>query len=228
MLLETWHLISHGCFVDIGRVVLGRAVLQKILLTQAKASDYLIIPVGFFLSRAATHRTATMKLQTALLILFTPQIHSFQPSIPPRRNTSLSYYKPNLPLSSRLSEIKSELANIQKNGLDKFLLDEISTAQKRLTNDVGNAEKVADAIVKKGRGEEGKLIRDTLRSDDEMAAVLNGLKGVRQELDEVRGVKELGGVVEETIKNDLLLESGELLSVQVLVHWIVSRAKRFS
>lgn len=94
---------------------------------------------------------------------------------------------------------------------------------------MGNAEKVADAIVKKGRGEEGKLIRDTLRSDDEMAAVLNGLKGVRQELDEVRGVKELGGVVEETIKNDLLLESGELLSVQVLVHiGLLSRAKRFS
>lgn len=81
---------------------------------------------------------------------------------------------------------------------------------------MGNAEKVADAIVKKGRGEEGKLMRDTLRSDDEMAAVLNGLKGVRQELEEVRGVKELGGVAEETIKNDLLLESGELLLVQIL------------
>ncbi|KAL7507481.1 hypothetical protein ACHAXN_004672 [Cyclotella atomus] len=157
-----------------------------------------------------------MKLQTALSILFTPKIHSFQPSLPPRRATSLSYYQPNLPLSSRLSEIKSELTNIQNKGLDKFLLDEISAAQKRLNNDVGNAEKVADAIVKKGRGEEGKLMRDTLRSDDEMAAVLNGLKGVRQELEEVRGVKELGGVAEETIKNDLLLES-DLQSVTAKV-----------
>lgn len=54
-------------------------------------------------------------------------------------------------------------------------------------------------------------MRDTLRSDDDMTAALNGLKGVRQELEEARGVKELGGVVEETVKNDLLLESGEFL-----------------
>lgn len=154
-----------------------------------------------------------MKLCIALPILLIPQSSAFQPTrLPPRRtSTRLAYYKSNLPFSSRLSEIKSELTNIQKGGLDKFLLDEIASAQKRLNNDVGNAEKIAGAIVKNGRGEEGKLMRDTLRSDDDMTAALNGLKGVRQELEEARGVKELGGVVEETVKNDLLLESGEFL-----------------
>lgn len=66
---------------------------------------------------------------------------------------------------------------------------------------------MADAIVKRGRGEEGKLMRDAAK--DGANAVLNGLRGVRQELEEARGVKELGGVLEETVKNDLLLESGE-------------------
>lgn len=147
----------------------------------------------------------------ALLFLLAPPTESFQPLLPNRhrRTTHLSYYKPNLPLSSRLSEIKSELTNIQKGGLDKFLLDEINTAQKRLSNDLGRAEKNADNIMKKGRGDEGKLMRDTLKNSDEMNVLLNSLKGVRQELEEVRGLKELGGVVEETLKNDLMLENGQ-------------------
>lgn len=59
-------------------------------------------------------------------------------------------------------------------------------------------------------------MRETLRNEDDMAAVLNGLKGVRQELEEVRGVKELSSVVEETVKNDLLLENGEIMWQAVL------------
>ena len=155
-------------------------------------------------------------------LFFTPSL-SFHPSLPPKRHTSLSYYKPNLPLSSRLSEIKSELTNIQARGLDKFLLDEIASAQKRLSNDVNNAEKYADQIVKKGRGEEGQLMRDALKNaGDGELGILNGLKGVRQELEEVKVVKELSGVVEETLKNDLLLENGEfwvLLVGSLLCHF---------
>ena len=145
--------------------------------------------------------------QALLLLLFFAPTNSFQPARISRTSSRLSYYKPNLPLSSRLAEIKSELTTLQKGGIDKFLLDEIASAQKRLSSDASDAERMADAIVKRGRGEEGKLMRDAAK--DGANAVLNGLRGVRQELEEARGVKELGGVLEETVKNDLLLESGE-------------------
>jgi hypothetical protein len=53
-------------------------------------------------------------------------------------------------------------------------------------------------------------MRDALKNaGDGELGILNGLKGVRQELEEVKVVKELSGVVEETLKNDLLLENGE-------------------
>ncbi|KAL7518505.1 hypothetical protein ACHAWX_004986 [Stephanocyclus meneghinianus] len=132
-----------------------------------------------------------------------------------REPTELFYYKPDLPLSSRLSEIKSELSTLKSRGIDKFLLDEIAAAQKRLSNDVRAAEKYADGIVKKGRGEEGKLMREAMRSsgnDESVTVLVNGLKGVRQELEEVRGVNALGEVAVETAKNDLLLEK-DMLSV---------------
>jgi hypothetical protein len=148
-----------------------------------------------------------------------PQIQSFIPTNQSHRTTQLHYYKPNLPLSSRLSEIKSEFTQIRENGIDKFLLDEISAAQKRLNADVGEVEKNAGEIVRRGRGEEGKMMREVVKAseasgmngEEEMAVVLNCLKGVRQELEEVRGIKGLGDVVEKTVKNDLLLERGMCL-----------------
>ena len=150
-----------------------------------------------------------------LLLLLNHPAHPFLlPSITkPRTRSSasspLSYYKPNLPLSSRLTEIQSELTNIKNNGIDKFLLDEINEAQKRLHINVGEAEQHANGIVKKGRGEEGQWIRDAIKnSDDTTDGIMNGLKGIRQELEEVRAVKELSGVLEDTLKNDLLLENG--------------------
>lgn len=150
------------------------------------------------------------------LLLLLLQNHPAHPFLLPstltkqrtRSRSALSYYKPNLPLSSRLSEIQSELTNIKNNGLDKFLLDEINQAQKRLHFDVDQAEKHANDIVKKGRGDEGQWIRDAIKNNDDADGILNGLKGIRQELQEVRGVKELSGVLEETLKNDLMLENG--------------------
>ena len=151
-----------------------------------------------------------------LLLLLNHPAHPFLlPSITkPRTRSSASssplfYYKPNLPLSSRLTEIQSELTNIKNNGIDKFLLDEINEAQKRLHINVGEAEQHANGIVKKGRGEEGQWIRDAIKNtDDTTDGIMNGLKGIRQELEEVRAVKELSGVLEDTLKNDLLLENG--------------------
>ena len=151
--------------------------------------------------------------QSLLLVLFFVPATSFQPSRITRTPTLLSYYKPNLPFSSRLSEIKSELTTLQKGGIDTFLLDEIALAQKRLSSDASDVERMADAIVKRGRGEEGKLMRDTVK--DGANALLNGLRGVRQELEELRGVKKLGDVLEETVKNDLLLETGTLFLLNV-------------
>eukprot|EP00804_Cyclotella_cryptica_P016560 CCRYP_004750-RB/>CCRYP_004750-RB protein AED:0.38 eAED:0.38 QI:59/1/0.75/1/1/1/4/256/817 len=157
----------------------------------------------FYLCSASLRPTSSFHLPTN-------RNNSLRPTRTSRRKrTTLFYYKPNLPLSSRLSEIKSELSTLQSRGIDKFLLDEIAAAQKRLSNDVQTAEKYADGIVKKGRGEEGRMMREAMKSsgnEESSTALVNGLKGVRQELEEVRGVKALGDVAEETVKNDLLLE----------------------
>ena len=121
---------------------------------------------------------------------------------PTQRSSSstLSYYKPDEPFSKRLSHVQSELESIRDGGgVQKFITDELTSAEKKLMNSVDYANQYANKVSDSDRDEihlAKQILKGALKQGREIASEV---KEIKREFDELQAAKILERVLHKTL-----------------------------
>ena len=117
-------------------------------------------------------------------------------------------YKSDEPFSERLSQVQSELESVKDEGLQQFVLDELLSAEKKLSF----AAKVSDSDRDEIRLAK-QILKGALKQGREIA---NEVKEVKRGFDELQAAKILEGATEDIVSKDVLVERGKLNSLVAL------------
>jgi hypothetical protein len=122
--------------------------------------------------------------------------HTFLP--PQQHDTHLFYYKSDEPLSERLNQVQSELEAVKEEGLQQFVLDELISAEKKLSfvSKVSNSDRDEIRLAK-------QILKGALKQGREIA---NEVKEVKRGFDELQAAKILEGATEDIVAKDVLVE----------------------
>ena len=145
-----------------------------------------------------------------------------------RRTTAsrwlLAYYPNDETLSERLRNVKDEWDNVRKDGIGKFLSDEIELAEKLMRGNAKSAVKEANDVMEGGGatatvemsstsssgGGDDYLLREGFHAMATAGGRLAGeVRAVRQELDVSRAARGVEGAAEDVVGADVLIERGE-------------------
>lgn len=116
-------------------------------------------------------------------------------------SSTLSYYKPDEPFSKRLSHVQSELESIQDGGI----LDELTSAEKKLMHNVDYANQYANKVSDSDRDEihlAKQMLKGALKQGREIASEV---KDIKREFDELQAAKILESA---TQCKDVSMEKG--------------------
>lgn len=130
-----------------------------------------------------------------------------------RSLSHLFYYKSDEPFSERLNVIQSELESIKDEGLHQFIIDELTSAQKKLMNDFDYALQFANKVSDSDSDEirlAKKILKGALERGREIA---NEVREVKREFDELQAAKILEGISEDIVKKNFLVEKGKTFNV---------------
>ena len=128
------------------------------------------------------------------------------------QQTHLFYYKSDEPFSERLSQVQSEFESVKDEGLQQFVLDELLSAEKKLSF----AAKVSDSDRDEIRLAK-QILKGALKQGREIA---NEVKEVKRGFDELQAAKILEGATEDIVSKDVLVERGKLLSSLVALPFL--------
>ncbi|KAL7451028.1 hypothetical protein ACHAWC_004245 [Mediolabrus comicus] len=130
---------------------------------------------------------------------------------PTQRSSSstLSYYKPDEPFSKRLSHVQSELESIHDGGgLQQFITDELTSAEKKLMNNVDYANQYANKVSESDRDEihlAKQILKGALKQGREIASEV---KEIKREFDELQAAKILESATQDIVYKDVSVEKG--------------------
>jgi hypothetical protein len=130
---------------------------------------------------------------------------------PTQRSSSstLSYYKPDEPFSKRLSHVQSELESIHDGGgLQQFITDELTSAEKKLMNNVDYANQYANKVSDSDRDEihlAKQILKGALKQGREIASEV---KEIKREFDELQAAKILESATQDIVYKDVSVEKG--------------------
>lgn len=118
-------------------------------------------------------------------------------------SSTLSYYKPDEPFSKRLSHVQSELESIQNGGgLKQFILDELTSAEKKLMHNVDYANQYANKGSDSDRDEihlAKQMLKGALKQGREIASEV---KEIKREFDELQAAKILESATQDIVYKD--------------------------
>ncbi len=124
-------------------------------------------------------------------------------------SSTLSYYKPDKPFSKRLSHVQSELEYIQDGGgLQQFITDELTSAEKKLMNSVDYANQYANKVSDSDRDEihlAKQILKGALKQGREIASEV---KEIKREFDELQAAKILESATQDIVYKDVSVEKG--------------------
>jgi len=120
----------------------------------------------------------------------------------PSSSSHLFYYKSDEPFSERLNQVQSELESVKDEGLQQFVMDELLSAEKKLSF----ASKVSDSDRNEIRLAK-QILKGALKQGREIA---NEVKEVKRGFDELQAAKILEGATEDIVAKDVLVEKGEI------------------
>lgn len=134
----------------------------------------------------------------AAFIVQSKSRHTF---LPPKKHTHLFYYKSDEPFSERLNQVQSELESVKEEGLQQFVLDELLSAEKKLSfvSKVSDSDRDEIRLAK-------QILKGALKQGREIA---NEVKEVKRGFDELQAAKILEGATEQIVAKDVLVEKGE-------------------
>ncbi len=134
----------------------------------------------------------------AAFIVQSKSRHTF---LHPQQHTHLFYYKSDEPFSERLNQVQSELESVKEEGLQQFVLDELLSAEKKLSfvSKVSDSDRDEIRLAK-------QILKGALKQGREIA---NEVKEVKRGFDELQAAKILEGATEKIVAKDVLVEKGE-------------------
>ncbi len=147
----------------------------------------------------------------AAFIVQSKSRHTF---LPP---THLFYYKSDEPFSERLNQVQSELESVKEEGLQQFVLDELLSAEKKLSfaSKVSDSDRDEILLAK-------QILKGALKQGREIA---NEVKEVKRGFDELQAAKILEGATEQIVAKDVLVEKGENIDQvcysTAFLHWML-------
>jgi len=149
-----------------------------------------------------TAAAAAVVQSCAAFIVHSKSRHTFLP--PQQHDTHLFYYKSDEPLSERLNQVQSELEAVKEEGLQQFVLDELLSAEKKLSfvSKVSNSDRDEIRLAK-------QILKGALKQGREIA---NEVKEVKRGFDELQAAKILEGATEDIVAKDVLVEKGEKIN----------------
>mmetsp|Transcript_1097 Transcript_1097/g.2026 ORF Transcript_1097/g.2026 Transcript_1097/m.2026 type:complete len:721 (-) Transcript_1097:176-2338(-) len=116
----------------------------------------------------------------------------------PSSSSHLFYYKSDEPFSERLNQVQSELESVKDEGLQQFVMDELLSAEEKLSF----ASKVSDSDRNEIRLAK-QILKGALKQGREIA---NEVKEVKRGFDELQAAKILEGATEDIVAKDVLVE----------------------
>lgn len=119
-------------------------------------------------------------------------------------SSTLSYYKPDEPFSKRLSHVQSELESIQNGGI----LDELTSAEKKLMHNVDYANQYANKVSDSDRDEihlAKQMLKGALKQGRE---IVSEVKEIKREFDELQAAKILESATQDIVYKDVSMEKG--------------------
>ena len=122
--------------------------------------------------------------------------------VPSTQQSHLFYYKSDEPFSERLSQVQSELEAVKDEGLHQFVIDELMSAEKKLSfaSKISDGDKDEMRIAK-------QILKGALKQGREIA---NEVKEVKRGFDELQAAKILEGATEDIVAKDVLVEKGKI------------------
>eukprot|EP00577_Skeletonema_sp_RCC1716_P005264 CAMPEP_0113374734 /NCGR_PEP_ID=MMETSP0013_2-20120614/1739_1 /TAXON_ID=2843 ORGANISM="Skeletonema costatum, Strain 1716" /NCGR_SAMPLE_ID=MMETSP0013_2 /ASSEMBLY_ACC=CAM_ASM_000158 /LENGTH=788 /DNA_ID=CAMNT_0000256739 /DNA_START=44 /DNA_END=2410 /DNA_ORIENTATION=+ /assembly_acc=CAM_ASM_000158 len=116
----------------------------------------------------------------------------------PSSSSHLFYYKSDEPFSERLNQVQSELESVKDEGLQQFVMDELLSAEEKLSF----ASKVSDSDRNEIRLAK-QILKGALKQGREIA---NEVKEVKRGFDELQAAKILEGATEDIVAKDVFVE----------------------
>jgi len=116
----------------------------------------------------------------------------------PSSSSHLFYYKSDEPFLERLNQVQSELESVKDEGLQQFVMDELLSAEEKLSF----ASKVSDSDRNEIRLAK-QILKGALKQGREIA---NEVKEVKRGFDELQAAKILEGATEDIVAKDVLVE----------------------